>query len=35
MNHIRHFIKGQFVNNGIEFINLPSIFQDKSVISDY
>ena len=22
-NHIRHFIKVQFVNNGIEFINLP------------
>ena len=25
-NHIRHFIKVQFVNNGIEFIN----FKDKS-----
>ena len=25
-NHIRHFIKIQFVNKGIEFINLPSIF---------
>ena len=33
INHIRHFIKIQFVNNGIEFINLPSIFKDKSVIS--
>ena len=33
MNHIRHFIKIQFVNKGIEFINLPSIFKDKSVIS--
>ena len=32
-NHIRHFIKIQFVNKGIEFINLPSIFKDKSVIS--
>ena len=30
INHIRHFIKIQFVN--IEFINLPSIFKDKSVI---
>ena len=28
INHIRHFIKIQF-----EFINLPSIFKDKSVIS--
>ena len=33
INHIRHFIKIQFVNKGIEFINLPSIFRDKSVIS--
>ena len=32
-NHIRHFIKIQFVNKGIEFINVPSIFKDKSVIS--
>ena len=32
-NHIRHFIKIQFVNKGIEFINLPSIFKDKFVIS--
>ena len=31
INHIRHFIKIQFVNKGIEFINLPSIFKDKSV----
>ena len=29
----RHFIKIQFVNKGIEFINLASIFKDKSVIS--
>ena len=29
INHIRYFIKIQFVN----FINLPSIFKDKSVIS--
>ena len=27
INHIRHFIKIQFVNKGIEFINLPSIFK--------
>ena len=33
INHIRHFIKIQFVNKGIEFINLSSIFKDKSVIS--
>ena len=33
INHIRHFIKIQFVNKGIEFMNLPSIFKDKSVIS--
>ena len=32
-NHIRHFIKIQFVNKGIEFNNVPSIFKDKSVIS--
>ena len=33
INHIRYFIKIQFVNKGIEFINLPSIFKDKPVIS--
>ena len=33
INHIRHFIKIQFVNKEIEFINLPSIFKDNSVIS--
>ena len=32
INHIRHFIKIQFVNKGIEFINLPSIFKYKFVI---
>ena len=31
-NHIRCFIKIPFINKGIEFIDLPSIFQDKSVI---
>ena len=33
ISHIRHFIKIQFVNKGIEFINLPSIFKDNYVIS--
>ena len=33
LNHIRHFIKIQFVNKGIEYINLLSIFKNKSVIS--
>ena len=33
INHIRHFIKIQFVNKEIEFINLPSIFKDKFVFS--
>ena len=33
INHIRYFIKIQFYNKGIEFINLPSISKDKSVIS--
>ena len=33
INHIMHFIKIQFINKGIEFINLPSIFKDRSVIS--
>ena len=33
INHIRHSIKIQFVNKGIELINFPSIFKDKSVIS--
>ena len=27
INHIRHFIKIQFVNKGSEFINLPSILK--------
>ena len=33
INHIRHFIKIQFVNKGVEFINLTSIFKDISVSS--
>ena len=35
IDHTGHFIKIQCVNKGIEFINLPSIFNDKSVISSY
>ena len=31
INHIRHFIKIPFINKGIEFIDLPSIFRDKTV----
>ena len=33
INHIRHFIKIPFINKGIEFIDLPSIFRDNKVIS--
>ena len=33
INTFRHLIKVLFVNKGIEFINLPSIFKDKTVIS--
>ena len=33
INHSRHFIIIQFVNKGIEFINLPNIFKDEYVIS--
>ena len=33
INHVRHFIKIKFVNKRVEFITLPSIFKDKSVIS--
>ena len=33
INHIRHFIKIQFVNKGIEYIYLPNILNDKYVIS--
>ena len=31
-NHIRSFIRIPFIKKGIDFIDLPSIFQDKSVI---
>ena len=30
-NHIRHFIKIPFINKGIDCIDVPGIFQDKSV----
>ena len=33
INHIRHFIKLSFINKGIEFIDLPSIFRDNNVNS--
>ena len=33
INHIRHFIKIPFINKGMELIDLPSIFRDKSVQS--
>ena len=33
MNHIRHFIKIPFINNSIDFIDLPSIFRDNTVES--
>ena len=33
INHQSHFIKIPFINKGMDFIDLPSIFQDKSVTS--
>ena len=33
INHIRHFIKTPFINKGMDFIDFPSIFRDKSVQS--
>ena len=33
INHQRHFIKIPFINKGMDFIDLPSIFQDRSVTS--
>ena len=32
-NHKRHFIKIPSINKGIEFIDLPSTFKDRSVTS--
>ena len=31
INHKRHFIKIPYINKGIEFIDLPSIFKARSV----
>ena len=33
INQKRHFIKIPFINKGIDFMDLPSIFQDTSVTS--
>ena len=33
IDHKRHIIKIAFINKGIDFIDIPTIFQDKSVIS--
>ena len=33
INHQRNFIKIPFINKGMDFIELPSIFQDKSITS--
>ena len=33
INHQRHFIKIPFINKGMDFIDLPSFFQDRSVTS--
>ena len=33
INHKQHFIKIPFINKGIEFIDFPSIFKDRSVTS--
>ena len=33
INHIRHFIKIPFINKGMDFIDLPSIYRDKLVQS--
>ena len=33
INHQRHFIKIPFINKEMDFMDLPSIFQDKSVTS--
>ena len=33
INHLRHFIKIPLINRRMDFIDLPSIFQDKSVAS--
>lgn len=32
IHHKRHFLKISFINKGIDFINLPSIFKNKNVL---
>ena len=34
-NHKRHFINIPFINKGIEFIDLPNIFKDRSITTAY
>ena len=33
INHKRHFLQNPFIDKGMDFIDLPSIFRDKSVQS--
>ena len=33
INHQRHFIEMPFINKGMDFIDLPNIFQDRYVTS--
>lgn len=33
INHKRYFIKIPFINKGVDFIDLPSILKDRSVMS--
>ena len=35
INHQRHLTKIPFINKGMDFIDLPSIFQDRSVVYAY
>ena len=35
INHQRHFIKIPFINKGMDFIDLPSIFQDNLLLRLY
>ena len=35
INHKRHYIKVSFINRGMDFIDLPSIFRDSSSIPTY
>ena len=31
--HVRHFLKIKYVNRGIDFLDLPSIFRDKHIVN--